>query len=307
MSVATNNLGQVPNASRRSYISTAPFYNDFFTYTVAMNPTTYVKTGALTAVTTTQALCPANRILVENGKKLYPSGIITAGDTTNGVGPYSGVKTYMVGVFDSVSFLNGFIDPNSKLFAIYNTDKPDYVPRGVNPNGDTEVDKGAPVYTLGTITGNSETIVGTGIASGTPSLTVSSGDVTVTSGNVNVTAGNVVVASGVVRCNTLTTPPANFTSANPTYTINAALGQVWKLTCATGASGSLTLSASNLAVGQVVYVIVINSSSGAISVTDDDATVKMGAAVSVTNGYTFAFSFVSDGSSLYYLGSARDV
>jgi hypothetical protein len=305
MSVATNNLGQVPNASRRSYISTAPFYNDFFTYTVTMNPTTYVKAGTLTAVTTTQALCPANRILVENGKKLYPSGIITAGDTTNGVGPYSGVKTYMVGVFDSVSFLNGFIDPNSKIFAIYNTDKPDYVPRGVNPNGDTEVDKGAPVFTLGTITGNSETIVGSGIASGTPSLTVSSGDVTVTSGNVNVTAGNVVVTSGVVRCNTLTTP-SNFTTAGPTYTINAALGQVWKLTCATGASGTLTLSSSNLAVGQVVYVILINTSGVTISVADDsNATVQMGAAQSVLTGETYTISFVSDGIKLYQLSTVK--
>jgi len=298
MSVATNNLGQVPNASRRSYISTAPFYNDFFTYTVTMNPTTYVKAGALTAVTTTQALCPANRILVENGKKLYPSGIITAGDTTNGVGPYSGVKTYMVGVFDSVSFLNGFIDPNSKIFAIYNTDKPDYVPRGVNANGDTEVDKGAPVYTLGTITGNSETIVGTGIASGTPSLTVSSGDVTVTS-------GNVVVASGVVRCNTLTEFIFTTTAS---YTINAALGQVWKLSHSGDGAGSvITLSASNLAVGQVVYVIFINNNAtNAITLGDTEATVKFGTTdLSIAAGTTHTASFVSDGTCLYMLGRTQ--
>jgi len=297
MSVATNNLGQVPNASRRSYISTAPFYNDFFTYTVTMNPTTYVKAGTLTPVTTTQDLCPANRILVENGKKLYPSGIITAGDTTNGVGPYSGVKTYMVGVFDSVSFLNGFIDPNSKIFAIYNTDKPDYVPRGVNPNGDTEVDKGAPVFTLGTITGNSETIVGSGIASGTPSLTVSSGDITVTS-------GNVVVTSGVVRCNTLT--EFNFTTT-ASYTINAALGQVWKLTHSGDNISTITLSASNLAVGQVVYLIFINNNAtNAITLADTEATVKFGTSdLSIAALATHTASFVSDGTCLYMLGRTQ--
>ncbi len=47
----------------------------------------------------------------------------------------------MVGVFDPVSFLSGYIDPNnSSVFAVYNADKPasldtSLLAGGVNPNG----------------------------------------------------------------------------------------------------------------------------------------------------------------------------
>lgn len=154
------------NTPRRSYISTTAFQNDIFLYTTTTNPTTFQVTGTLTSLATvgtgTAALCPANRILVENGKKLYPSGLYQANNSTYGA-PNPGVTTYMVGVYDPASFLNGFIDPNSKVFAPYNTDRPDYVPRGINPNGNTEVDQGPPVFTLGAVT------AGTGLGYATPS------------------------------------------------------------------------------------------------------------------------------------------
>jgi hypothetical protein len=142
------------NTPRRSYITTTAFQNDIFRYTTSIN-SSFVTVGTLTSLATVgtgnASNCRANRILRENGKKLYPSGIYEANNTTYGA-PNPGVTTYMVGVYDPVTGLNGFIDPNSKVFAPYNTDKPEYVPRGINPNGNTEVDQGPPVYTLGNVT-----------------------------------------------------------------------------------------------------------------------------------------------------------
>ena len=80
----------------------------------------FVTIGTLTAVSgATAANCPKGRVLRENGRKLYPSA-------------NPGVTTYLVGVFDDKTFLNGFIDPNSAVFAPFNTDKPVYLDNGVN-------------------------------------------------------------------------------------------------------------------------------------------------------------------------------
>ena len=157
------------NTPRRAYITTTTFQNDIFQYATTTNPSTFEVTGTLTSLATvgtgTAATCPANRILVENGKKLYPSGLAISNNTTYGA-PNPGVTTYMVGVYDPGSFLSGFIDPNSQVFAPYNTDKPNYVPRGVNPNGNTEVDQGPPVYTLGSVTAGTTVFAGTSIGYG---------------------------------------------------------------------------------------------------------------------------------------------
>ena len=155
---------------RRSYITTAAFHQDIFAYTTSYNPATFTTTGTLTSLSTagtgTAANCPANRVLRENGKKLFPPGLVVSNNTTYAA-PNPGVTTYMVGVYDPITFLSGFIDPNSKLFAIYNTDKPDYVPRGINPNGNTEVDEGAPVYTLGSVKAGTTITAGTTVTAGT--------------------------------------------------------------------------------------------------------------------------------------------
>jgi hypothetical protein len=117
------------NTTRRSYITTAPFDNYFFSYSVTIID--LVTTGTLTQVSgATCANCPTGRILRENGRKLYPDA-------------NPGVTNYMVGVYDSVTFLNGFIDPNADIFAVYNSDKPTYIA----DNGDS----GPPVLTTGNI------------------------------------------------------------------------------------------------------------------------------------------------------------
>lgn len=261
------------NTPRRSYITTTAFQNDIFRYTTSVNPTTFQVTGTLTSLasvgTGTSANCPANRILVENGKKLYPSGLAIANNTTYGA-PNPDVTTYMVGVYDPASFLSGFIDPNSKVFAPYNTDKPDYVPRGINPNGNTEVDQGPPVYTLGTVT------AGTSISAGT-----------------TVTAGTGVIATdGQVRAAHVET-----VTYSATPNINISLGQVFLLT----ATGNAAITASNPSAGALVYLIV--SASGANRTITGTGIVKMASVTATQNKFT-TIAFVSDGTNLYQFGSA---
>ena len=100
-----------------SYISTDAFNLNFFSYDITTSGSpTFAKVGTLNLLpTATSVNCPAGNVLRENGKKLYP-------------GVHSGVKTFMVGVFDALSGLKGFINPNDPMFAPYNSERPIYQP-----------------------------------------------------------------------------------------------------------------------------------------------------------------------------------
>jgi hypothetical protein len=124
----------------RQYISTVPFNNDFFSYTVTRNRQAHMDVGTLTApiAGATIVSCPAGRILRENGKKLYPD-------------VHPSIDTFMVGVIDSITLLSGFIDPNSPVFAPYSNELPVFYDNGVDPGVQGLNDQGAPVYTNGIV------------------------------------------------------------------------------------------------------------------------------------------------------------
>ncbi len=142
--VGRTNGASTPAAPKRSYISMKAFNNDIFSYTYGFNSGSMSYVGSLGAVSgASSGNCPQGRLLTETGRKLYP-----------GVNP--GVSTYMVGVYDLVSGLSGFIDPNSYAFTIQNTDRPYWVGEtGTNPNSGTPAgkvsDQGAPVLTRGDV------------------------------------------------------------------------------------------------------------------------------------------------------------
>lgn len=184
--ITTANNNSALNSSRRSYVAVGAFNYDFFSYTVAMN-SSYVNVGTLSPVTTDDTLTPAGRVLRENGRKLYPDA-------------NPGVTTYMVGVYDDVTFLSGFIDPNSPVFTIFNSDRPNYLPVGTDPNGGL-VDSGAPVYTNGSATvGDGLSVTG---GATVPSATITAATYTTASGVLEYTAahsfvvGETVTVSGV--------------------------------------------------------------------------------------------------------------
>jgi hypothetical protein len=78
--------------------------------------------------------CPANRVLRETSHKLYPD-----------VNP--GVRNPMVSVYDEVSFINGYIDPNASIFAVYTNTLSYFSKRGTDISG--VANTGPPVYTSG--------------------------------------------------------------------------------------------------------------------------------------------------------------
>jgi hypothetical protein len=69
----------------------------------------------------TAAQCPAGRVLHANGKKLIPDVNVMNSFT---VGATVQAKKFMLGVYDPESMLNGFIDPTSPTFAVYDKNRP---------------------------------------------------------------------------------------------------------------------------------------------------------------------------------------
>jgi len=107
--ITNNNNGSLPSVPRRSYISTEVFNSSFYSYTTAFNGLVF--NGTLSSVPSSSvATCPSGRILHETGKKLFP-------------GANPGITDYMVSVFDPISMLTGFINPNNANFSLMNTDR----------------------------------------------------------------------------------------------------------------------------------------------------------------------------------------
>jgi hypothetical protein len=133
--------GAVTGTPRRTYVTINAFNNYFYSYSVSTEFTggQFVTTGTLDTVNgANAATCPAGRILRENGKRLYP-----------GVNP--GVTSMLVGVFDDKTFLNGFIDPNARVFQTQNNDIAPTLPDQVDADSDGTRDLGNGVYTLGDV------------------------------------------------------------------------------------------------------------------------------------------------------------
>ena len=117
---------------QKAFVSTAPFNTKLFTYTTSVN-SSFVTVGSLVAnVAATAANCPENRVLHTNGKTLIP-----------GVNPT--ITKPFIGVFDSVSGLNGFIDATDPAFATYDVNFPFQYDSGLQPAFSTLGGQGANV------------------------------------------------------------------------------------------------------------------------------------------------------------------
>lgn len=181
MATVGTSLTSEKNTSRLSYITVGAFNAAFFTYT--QTTSNFVTSGTLTTVinpatgvAVTAGNCPAGRVLRETGRKLYATAA------------YPGVSTYMVSVYDSVLGVNGFIDPNSTLFAIYNVDKPNFI----DAASTEQTSYGPPIYTGGTVTATGNITSVTGNVAATAGYVSAGLDV---SANRNVSAGSNLIAS----------------------------------------------------------------------------------------------------------------
>jgi hypothetical protein len=256
-------MATVPSAShaafssvaRRSYLATETYNTDFFSYAVTFANNVY--TGALSAVVgATTGNCPAGRILHETGKKLYPSA-------------NPGIAQYMVSVFDPVSMLTGFINPNNPTFSLMNTDRPAYIadsPSGTGTGVSASARANA-LYTRGDvlaggrldISGNT-VLYGTEMVYGNVTMQSTLNVSTINTSTINSVFG-ITATKGQNRVTTVTTYTSN---NNGAVTINPTLSQVFKIDFTGTVVGTTAIASSNesLVPGGIIYIIVTGPTGG---------------------------------------------
>jgi hypothetical protein len=287
--------------SKITYLATRTFENDLFSYTTAINSTTFERTGTLTAPISgaTSGTCPVGRFLYETGKKLIP-------------GAHPGVKTLMVGVFDPVSFLSGYIDPNSEVFTRMNEDKSamldtittsgtlDFGVFGRNPNGNTS-DLADPVYTRGDVTALGQATI-------TGDITSETGDITATAGDITATAGNIVAAKQI-RSGYDTVPGTlDFVTGNIDKLIDISTYPSQNIAITASASGGAIAActinfSSNGTAGDLIRLIIRNTSTALNTITFDSSGNVKNSNVVLAGGNTGVLTYVSNGT-LWFLTSA---
>jgi hypothetical protein len=250
--------------SARSYIAAENFEGDFLKYVVSK--VDFKTVGSLSPVTTNPADCPAGRVLRENGRKLAP-----------GMNP--NVTTYMVGVYDNQSGLNGFIDPNSPVFAVYSDNRPNFLVDNVDPgngaNGGVQnlTDRSAPVLTNGLVSAATTVTAGTGITSTT----------------------------GQVRAANVITMPVSLNGAP--VTINPALGQVFKISA--NANFDINTPSPNNLPGALLYLIFTNTQGNGINVSFG-AGLREAGGLGIGNLETRTVTFVSDGTTFFEISRSNN-
>ena len=265
----------IANQVVRQFVSAATFENDLFSYTTTTNPTTNVTTGSLTAPITgaTASSCPAGRILRDNGLRLYP-----------GVNP--NVNTYMIGVYDSVTLLSGYIDPNSPVFAVYSTQLPAFYDNGVDPGPQGLPDEGPPVYTNGNIISVSGDIV-----TETGSITAAT----------SITAGTGIVSTtGQIRAAAVTALTSLSGSGGlAAQSIDPTLGEIFTISSAVSGASTITLNATSAAAGSKIILIITTST--AQNTVFTFGTNMFSAGTLTTNGTSgkYSISFISNGTDFY--------
>jgi hypothetical protein len=149
------------SSSKRSYITSAAFNSIIYSYTTTLNTTNFKQEGRLAVLTTlpsgatiTAANCPAGRILREVGRKLFPGANpgLVLGDSYQGTPvTNNNLNKMWVLVFDSVTGLRGYIDPNAPQFAVYNSDRNPAFVDVAETVGGTPTRLGQPVNTAGDV------------------------------------------------------------------------------------------------------------------------------------------------------------
>ena len=206
--------GNFASVPRRSYLSTEAFNTAIFSYSTALVNNVYVGTLSVLSTATT-GNCPSGRILHETGKKLFP-------------GANPGINDYMVSVYDPISMLTGFINPNEPFFSLMNTDRANFLLDGPNGAGTglSAPARANALYTRGDVlAGGRLDISGNATIYGNEyiSSSVSTMGNQYVQGNVRIggnlsTLGNVFIGNNIFLRNNSTIGTANFTSGNTSST-----------------------------------------------------------------------------------------
>jgi len=249
-----------PDNSKLSYLAVSAYNNDIFSFKVSLN-NQLTEVGTLGPVAGANAsTCQKGRVLRENGRKLWP-------------GANPGINTYLVGVYDAISGISGFIDPNSPVFTLFSTNKVYSLPQSVDPGPGAQLDQGMPILT------NSSVEAGTSVSAGTDVNAVRDinagrnvnavGNVDV-SGNVNVLGGRLIMNSGNTGVANMTggtvqgqfrklvVQAANCKSSSRVFFTYTGLNSPGFLSAEGIQNGSFTLVSSSTTDAGVVQWLVIN-------------------------------------------------
>lgn len=115
MSSVSSSFKDVP---RRQYITSQKFNKNIFQYSTYIDSSLATRGRLINHPNATELNCVPGIILRENGKKLH------SGTHPDLKDPVTNLEyTYLVGVYDVFTGINGFINPNAPYFAVLNTDK----------------------------------------------------------------------------------------------------------------------------------------------------------------------------------------
>ena len=251
---------------RRQYISSAPFFNNFFSYSTYVDATLTVRGSLVVHPSANSSTCGIGHILRENGKKLHFGTHPDLNDPNNSSVSY----TYLIGVYDAQTFLSGYIEPNCPLFAPFNTDK-SYQNELVNEAVDASTgltDEGPPVYTRGDITTtNGNILASTGNVTADVNV-VAGSNVTAVEGNVSATLGDVTAGRNMVAASNITATAGDVTITAGRLILNAGNSGVAQLSTGSNVGGfkKLTVSSSNCrTTSQVFLTYAGQNNSGVLS------------------------------------------
>ncbi len=314
-SVTSYSNGQLANGTRRAWISSVGFGAYFYDYSTSTDETTYTVIGTLTAKGAS-ASYPAGRVLRENGKKLYP-------------GANPGVNTPMVGVTDITTFVNGFIDPNSSVFALYNTDKASSAIDGVDPSGTGVPDLAPPVYTAGNIeTTLGDVIVDTGDISVLAGTITSYGNITTTngnlsaplgsldvSGNITTTNGNVIATTGNISAarqiySTALVPSVSLsgTTSPVAFAIDSRIASFAQILVPSDIAGNVTVNVTDSAGTPLreykMHFLIQSDDVSTVTVNLPATYTPSTLTIGSSSRRYFGYSYVSDGTRYWLVGSA---
>ena len=309
----------VKGVPKRQYIATAVFNTNIFTYSTYVDANLQTRGSLTLSAGATAQNSTAGHILRENGKRLHE------GVNPDLLDPTSGLKyTYLIGVYDAMTFVNGFIDPNCPLFAPFNTDK-SYSNNPANEVADGYsglIDEGPPVYTRGTITTTDGNIVA---SVGSVSAGTSVSATTTVSAGTSVTAttyvkANTYLAGGVVALTVYQTGLAGVVYASGVSCdifIDPRLGNVFTVSLPNSAPftslttninaycSSVTGVAITPPAGTTVVLIVTNQNGQTPAIVA--ATNVKATNLTCANTRTTTMTFVSNGTSLVQTGSSANI
>jgi len=110
---------------QKSFITTQAYNGEFYTYTTSRSGSLGDVGTLVLHASATAARCPVGRVLHVTGRRLTP-GVNPMTVFTSPAGTNIQAPRFMLSVYDPVSMLNGFIDPTSRTFAVYDKNRPSY-------------------------------------------------------------------------------------------------------------------------------------------------------------------------------------